>query len=115
MWLGQNPEHAPHELPHRQAVDLLFVFVFSSYLYWYGKRHGQARHLSGKFIHDFWMGTGHNPRVPPGPEGLDLKIFCEARPGLILWVLINTSFAYVQYEKYGFVSTSMINSSKSVR
>ena len=44
----------------------------------------------------------------PGPEGLDLKIFCEARPGLILWVLINTSFAYVQYEKYGFVSTSMI-------
>ena len=27
---------------------------------------------------------------------------------MILWVLINTSFAYVQYEKYGFVSTSMV-------
>ncbi|MGB8332649.1 MAG: DUF1295 domain-containing protein [Polyangiales bacterium] len=90
------------------SVMTMFVFLFSIYLYWYGKRHGQARHLSGRFIHDFWMGTGHNPRVPPGPEGLDLKIFCEARPGLILWVLINTSFAYVQYEKYGFVSTSMI-------
>jgi protein-S-isoprenylcysteine O-methyltransferase Ste14 len=90
------------------SVMTIFVFIFSIYLYWYGKQHGQARHLSGKFIHDFWMGTGHNPRVPPGREGLDLKIFCEARPGLILWVLINTSFAYVQYEKYGFVSTSMI-------
>ncbi|UCF46455.1 MAG: DUF1295 domain-containing protein, partial [Myxococcales bacterium] len=90
------------------SVMTIFVFIFSIYLYWYGKQHGQARHLSGKFIHDFWMGTGHNPRVPPGRDGLDLKIFCEARPGLILWVLLNTSFAYVQYEKYGFVSTSMI-------
>ncbi len=90
------------------SVMTIFSFVFSAFLYWYGKQHGQARHLSGKFIHDFWMGTGHNPRVPPGHDGLDLKIFCEARPGLIFWVLINTSFAYVQHEQYGFVSTSMI-------
>jgi protein-S-isoprenylcysteine O-methyltransferase Ste14 len=90
------------------SVMTIFSFAFSAFLYWYGKQHGQARHLSGKFIHDFWMGTGHNPRVPPGRDGLDLKIFCEARPGLIFWVLINTSFAYVQYEEYGFVSTSMI-------
>ena len=90
------------------SVMTIFVFVFSVFLYAYGKRHGQARHLSGSLIHDFWMGTGHNPRIPPGPEGFDLKLFCEARPGLILWVLINTSFAYVQYEVYGFVSTSMI-------
>ena len=90
------------------SVMTIFVAFFSIFLYWYGKQYEQARHLSGKFIHDFWMGTGHNPRVPPGRDGLDLKIFCEARPGLILWVLINTSFAYVQYEQYGFVSTSMI-------
>lgn len=90
------------------SVMTIFVFLFSIFLYWYGKQHGQARHLSGKLIHDFWMGTGHNPRVPPNRDGLDLKIFCEARPGLILWVLINTSFAFVQYERYGFVSTSMI-------
>ena len=90
------------------SVITIFSFVFSVFLYVYGKRHGQARHLSGTFIHDFWMGTGHNPRWPPGPNGFDFKLFCEARPGLILWVLINTAFAYVQYEKYGFVSTSMI-------
>ena len=90
------------------SVMTIFVFLFSIYLYWYGQQHGQARHLSGHFIHDFWMGTGHNPRIPAGPDGFDLKLFCEARPGLIFWVLLNTSFAYVQYQVYGFVSTSMI-------
>ncbi len=90
------------------SVMTIFVFIFSFYLYWYGKQHGQQRNPSGSKIHDFWMGTGHNPRVPPGRDGLDLKIFCEARPGLILWVLINTSFAYVQYEEWGYVSKSMV-------
>ncbi len=90
------------------SVMTIFSFGFSAFLYWYGKQHGQARHLSGSFIHDFWMGTGHNPRIPATRDGFDLKLFCEARPGLILWVLINTSFAYVQYQVYGFVSTSMI-------
>ncbi len=90
------------------SVMTLFSFAFSLFLYFYGKKHGQARNLSGSVIHDFWMGTGHNPRVPPGPKGFDLKLFCEARPGLIFWVLLNSSFAYVQYERYGFVSTSML-------
>ena len=35
------------------SVMTIFAFLFSIYLYWYGKQHGQARHLSGKFIHDF--------------------------------------------------------------
>lgn len=97
-----------HQFGALLTVMSIFTIVFSVFLYWYGKQHGQAGHLSGSLIHDFWMGTGHNPRVPPKPKGLDLKFFCEARPGLILWVLFNTSFAYVQYEKFGFVSTSMI-------
>ncbi len=42
------------------SVMTIFVFLFSIYLYWYGQQHGQARHLSGNFIHDFWMGTGHS-------------------------------------------------------
>ncbi|MCA9577767.1 MAG: DUF1295 domain-containing protein [Sandaracinaceae bacterium] len=90
------------------SVMTIFCYAFSAFLYVYGQKHGQAGRLSGRFIHDFWMGTGHNPRVPPGPDGLDLKFFCEARPGLLLWVVLNASFAVVQYERYGFVSTSMI-------
>jgi delta14-sterol reductase len=84
----------------------IFVYIFAVFLYTYGKKHGEYRG-SGNAIHDFWMGTGHNPRIPP--RGLfDLKFFCEARPGLILWVVINLSFAMVQYREYGFVSLSMI-------
>lgn len=52
------------------------------------------------------MGTGHNPRVPPG-GAFDLKLFCEARPGLIFWMLLNAGFAVAQYQRYGFVSTAM--------
>ena len=89
------------------SVMTIFCFAFSAFLYVYGKKHGQARHLSGSFIHDFWMGTGHNPRVPPGPKGLDLKFFCEARPGLLLWVLINAAFALVQLDRHGAISLSM--------
>ena len=51
------------------SVMTIFSFAFSIFLYWYGKQHGQARHLSGKFIHDFWMGTGHNPAFHQAATG----------------------------------------------
>merc|ERR1719313_464543 len=51
------------------------------------------------FFHDYWMGTARNPRVfhflgyP-----FDFKFFFEARPGLILWVLINWSVVAAMYK-----------------
>ncbi len=88
------------------SVITIFVAAFSVFLYVYGKRHGQYRGTNN-LVHDFFMGSGHNPRIPAG--GLfDLKFFCEARPGLILWMLADASFAYVQYREHGFVSVSMI-------
>eukprot|EP00928_Gymnodinium_smaydae_P087767 TRINITY_DN71989_c0_g1_i1.p1 TRINITY_DN71989_c0_g1~~TRINITY_DN71989_c0_g1_i1.p1 ORF type:complete len:501 (+),score=87.92 TRINITY_DN71989_c0_g1_i1:145-1647(+) len=50
------------------------------------------------FFHDYWMGTARNPRIfhflgyP-----VDLKFFFEARPGLILWVLVNYSNVAAMY------------------
>lgn len=89
------------------SVMTIFAYGFSAFLYVYGKRHGQQGSVSGLFIHDFWMGTGHNPRLPVG--GLfDLKFFCEARPGLILWMLFNASFAVTQYEAHGQLSVAMM-------
>lgn len=40
---------------------------------------------SGNFFYDFFMGHELNPRL----GSLDLKFFCELRPGLFLWALIN--------------------------
>lgn len=88
------------------SVMTSFVIVFSFFLYFYGKKH-DPRNLSGFAIHDFWMGTGHNPRIPPKGGLFDLKFFCEARPGLIFWMLLNASFAYVQWEKHGEVTVAM--------
>jgi len=38
----------------------------------------------------------------------DFKLFHNGRPGICAWTLINLSFAAAQYEKYGFVSNSMV-------
>jgi len=50
------------------------------------------------------FGASLNPRI----GHLDLKFFCEARPGLMLWVLLDASCAAKQYELHGFVTTPMI-------
>ncbi len=89
------------------TVTLIFSTLLSVFVYFHGKKTDPAPHISGRPIQDFFLGSGHNPRVPPR-TGFDLKVFCEIRPGLILWAVLNASFAWVQYQKYGYVSTAMI-------
>lgn len=55
-------------------------------------------------MYDFFIGRELNPRIGP----LDLKFFCELRPGLIGWVIINLGMMSKQREVQGFVSASMI-------
>ena len=107
VWLGWlDPTVVAEQFGALITVMFGFTVVFSVFLYWWGIRSGEARDLSGNVVHDFWMGTGHNPRIPAG--GLfDLKFFCEARPGLILWVLLDLALAYTQWAETGSVSTAM--------
>lgn len=44
--------------------------------------------IVGIVTYDFFMGRELNPRVGP----VDLKFFCELRPGLIGWVILDLSF-----------------------
>ncbi|HXJ78711.1 MAG TPA: DUF1295 domain-containing protein [Candidatus Methylomirabilis sp.] len=81
----------------------LVAFAFSVYLHWHG-RHREKDESTGRPLYDFFMGTSLNPRI----RGFDLKLFCEARPGLILWILINASIAAKQRELHGSLSTAMI-------
>ena len=60
--------------------------------------------MPGVVVYDFWMGRPKNPRT----FGFDWKYFCELRPGLIGWVLINLCMAYKQYELQESVDNSMI-------
>jgi len=86
----------------------LFSFAFSLFLYFYGKAMpGGPSKVSGDFLIDYFMGTALNPRLPP-VTGFDFKFFCESRPGLIGWMVLNFAFAAVQHQRYGFVSLSMV-------
>ena len=86
---------------------VLFSFALSFYLYCRSFRDGSLLALggnSGIFSYDFFMGRELNPRI----YSFDWKVFCELRPGLTGWTLINYCFLVAQYEKYGYVSSSMI-------
>ena len=84
----------------------IFTFLFCVYLYIWGKMHpDDGRHvLTGNVFYDYFMGTALNPRNGT----FDWKLFCEARPGLIGWVVVNLSIAFHEYQVHQTVSTPMI-------
>jgi len=82
----------------------LFTLALSLYLYWLGKASKKPERVTGNVIYDFFMGSALNPRI----GSFDLKLFCEARPGLIGWVLINFSLAAKQYQLHHTVTVPMI-------
>ena len=83
----------------------LAVALFCVYLYWHGKILKTAdERSSGNALYDFWLGTALNPRI----GSFDLKLFCEARPGLIGWVAIDFSLAAKQAQLHGSVTLPMI-------
>ncbi|KAM9383026.1 delta(14)-sterol reductase LBR [Phaethornis superciliosus] len=61
---------------------------------------------SGYFVYDFFTGHELNPRI----GSFDLKYFCELRPGLIGWVVINLAMllAEMKIHNLSVPSLSMI-------
>lgn len=55
----------------------------------------------GNAIYDFFIGRELNPRI----GHFDLKVFCELRPGLIGWVVLNLSYLF----KYHVDGTKDVN------
>lgn len=60
---------------------------------------------TGNFIYDWFIGRELNPRI----GSWDIKLFCELRPGMLLWLLINLSCLHHQYHyNGGYVSDSLV-------
>ncbi|XP_039605001.1 delta(14)-sterol reductase LBR [Polypterus senegalus] len=84
-----------------QFASSAFIFsvLLSLYLYirsrWACKDELAPNGNSGNLFYDFFIGRELNPRV----KSLDLKYFCELRPGLIGWVLINFSMALAEMKE----------------
>lgn len=87
--------------------DILLCFGMSLYMYFISfmpadkvlARGGD----SGNPIYDHFMGRELNPRL----GSFDWKVFCELRPGLVGWMLLNIACAQEQLAQYGSISGSM--------
>lgn len=88
-------------------MDILLCFGLSFYIY---AKSLQPHKIilakggtSGNHVYDFFIGRELNPRI----GNFDWKVFCELRPGLIGWVLLNWACAQEQLAVYGNISGSM--------
>ncbi|XP_025091880.1 lamin-B receptor-like isoform X2 [Pomacea canaliculata] len=83
------------------TTAVVFSFTLSIFLY-IKSRFTPSSMLAepgntGNIIYDFFMGHELNPRMGP----LDLKFFCELRPGLIGWAILNIVFLLKAYQETG--------------
>lgn len=95
------------------SVLLSFFVYFCSFMKLSGKKlngKGEKERIlsvvgnSGNPIADWFLGRELNPRI----GNWDIKLFCELRPGLLLWLLLNLSCLQEEYLQNGKVTNSMI-------
>ncbi|XP_052273236.1 delta(14)-sterol reductase TM7SF2-like isoform X2 [Dreissena polymorpha] len=92
-----------------QLATTAAVFAFALAVFVYIKaRLGPSSNLSpagntGSIVYDFFMGHELNPRI----GSFDIKFFCEMRPGLIGWTMLNIIFVLKDYEVHGVVNPSL--------
>ena len=91
----------------------IISFVLSIYLYATSFLSPSSPHKvlaaggnTGHVTYDFFLGRELNPRVLNG--SFDLKFFCELRPGLIGWCVLNAGMMKKQIELTGSASSSMV-------
>jgi len=94
--------------PSLITASVIFTTIMSLYLYISsfvpkGKILAKGGN-SGYPTYDFFLGRELNPRL----FGLDLKEFCELRPGMIGWLTLNLGMAVTQYKRQGSISLSMV-------
>jgi delta14-sterol reductase len=100
------------------TANLIIAFALSWFVYIrsFSVKSGNPEHRllaegghSGSMLYDWFIGRELNPRVNlPIFGDIDIKAFCELRPGMLGWVILNLSFIARQYRVYGYVSDSII-------
>ncbi|KAI8968396.1 ergosterol biosynthesis ERG4/ERG24 [Mycotypha africana] len=87
--------------------SIFFSFLVSVFVYarsFIGKKMLAIGGNTGNFIYDFMIGRELNPRI----GNFDIKFFCELRPGLIMWLCLNITFAICQWVELGRLTYSMV-------
>uniref|UniRef100_A0A665V2R2 Delta(14)-sterol reductase LBR n=1 Tax=Echeneis naucrates TaxID=173247 RepID=A0A665V2R2_ECHNA len=88
------------------VATFLIATLLSVYLY-VRSRYAPQEQLalggnSGNVVYDFFKGHELNPRI----KDFDLKFFCEMRPGLIGWCLINFAMALAEMKQQNLEAPS---------
>jgi Delta14-sterol reductase len=107
--LGAAPLSVLYEYtPELALATIVLSFALAAFLYLDSFRGGNRVLAvggdSGHAAYDFFIGRELNPRV----GSFDWKVFCELRPGMIGWVLLNASCWQQQRTVLGHVSGSMV-------
>lgn len=102
---------------HLAVVSIIFSFLVAVFVYGYSFVPLQQPNLAGtkdkilsvngnteSWFFNWFIGRELNPRI----WGFDVKLFCELKPGLLLWYIINLSCCHHQYWTDGKVSNSLI-------
>ena len=64
---------------------------------------------SGNIIYDWFIGRELNPRLTiPLLGEIDIKEFCELRPGLMGWLILDFTYIAHQYRSYGYLTDSIV-------
>lgn len=115
------------KLPQILTTNLIISYVLAIYVYLLsfsvphpGTANATNRELakgghSGNIIYDFFIGRELNPRIDIptsfpliGGQSLDIKLFCELRPGMVGWILLDLAFIAHQYREHGTISDSIL-------
>ena len=64
---------------------------------------------SGNLVYDWFIGRELNPRINlPFFGTVDIKAFCELRPGMLGWIMVDLASIARQYHLRGYISDSIL-------
>ncbi|KAI9803731.1 MAG: erg24, C-14 sterol reductase [Piccolia ochrophora] len=100
------------------TVNLIVAFALATFVYVrsFSVKAGntEQRELAeggqtGNLIYDWFIGRELNPRITlPFFGNIDIKTFCELRPGFLGWVLLDLAAMARQYKTHGYLSDSIV-------
>eukprot|EP01121_Diplochlamys_sp_Union-15-3_P017616 TRINITY_DN6239_c0_g1_i1.p1 TRINITY_DN6239_c0_g1~~TRINITY_DN6239_c0_g1_i1.p1 ORF type:complete len:463 (-),score=42.21 TRINITY_DN6239_c0_g1_i1:22-1410(-) len=108
VWMGLFKGSIIYDhFPELALVASTWGYILATFAYikaCFFPTHPEDCKWSGSLIYDYFMGVEMNPRI----GGFDFKLFHNGRPGIVAWTLINISYAFKQYELYGYITNSII-------
>lgn len=103
---------------HILTSNIIIAYILATYVYIksFGVKQGNAdnRELAagghtGNVLYDWFIGRELNPRISlPFLGEIDIKVFCELRPGMLGWLIADYTAIAHQYKTHGFVSDSIL-------